>query len=192
MPVMDGYTATAKLREQKIHVPIIALTAHAMTGDEEKCLAIGCNAYVSKPVVPKTLLSEIMRQLQNSDDSPPPQASGELPQLVSNMADNPRFAPRLKRYLARIPEVIDQLEEANRTKDTEALCSHVHRLHGTAASFGFPEITEVAGSCEEILRRDGTIAQVQEHIEKLLVLLNAAKAGSTAKLVGPSLEPRGT
>lgn len=59
MPVQDGYITVQKLREQKYQRPIIALTAHAMADEKEKCLKIGCNDYLSKPINQKQLIEKI-------------------------------------------------------------------------------------------------------------------------------------
>jgi len=65
MPDLDGYTATAEIRKLEAnngkHVPIIGVTAHAMEGDRERCLAAGMDGYVAKPIIPKQLYAEIER-----------------------------------------------------------------------------------------------------------------------------------
>ena len=68
MPDMDGLQATTAIRAQEYmtgaHLPIIALTAHVMPGDEAQCLAVGMDAYVTKPVRPSDLLAVLQRVMR--------------------------------------------------------------------------------------------------------------------------------
>jgi CheY-like chemotaxis protein/anti-sigma regulatory factor (Ser/Thr protein kinase) len=65
MPVMDGYTATMKLRKMDIKVPIVALTAFTLSEDHEKCLAAGCDAYLTKPIDPTRFVAQIAACLES-------------------------------------------------------------------------------------------------------------------------------
>ena len=66
MPVMDGYEATSRLREAGYGRPVIALTAHAMAEDRQKCLGVGCNDYASKPLDREKLLELVARHARSA------------------------------------------------------------------------------------------------------------------------------
>jgi CheY-like chemotaxis protein len=72
MPLIDGLEATRVIREREketgMHQPIVALTAHAIKGDQERCLEAGMDGYLSKPIRPEELDAVLLKQLTRSND----------------------------------------------------------------------------------------------------------------------------
>ncbi|MGH9400881.1 MAG: response regulator, partial [Terriglobia bacterium] len=93
MPEMDGYQATAEIREREKatgdHIPIIAMTAHAMTGDAEKCLSVGMDAYLSKPIRIDHAMEVIATLAAKQASTPSRQSSPRPPQVDSSLAVTP-------------------------------------------------------------------------------------------------------
>jgi len=154
MPGMDGYAATRRLRSEGVTCPIVALTAFAMKHDEQACLDAGCNAYLSKPIDLCAMFKTIEKQLPHIKQRSVSESGVRLKALISEKIADSRFQPLLQKYLARLPGMLDQLQAARDDGDLDSLLSVVHRLRGTAESYGFPQISAVADMCERALRID--------------------------------------
>jgi signal transduction histidine kinase/CheY-like chemotaxis protein len=171
MPEMDGMEATEAIRlaeqESGDHVPIIAMTAHAMSGDREKCLQVGMDGYVSKPISPDVLLDEVGRVLSQTSRSERPEADPE-PTGISDTEPPFDLAAALQRVdgdvellseLAEIfvedcPELIRKLGEAFDADDIEAVAATAHALKGSVGNFGARKSFEGAMNVVTAARTD--------------------------------------
>jgi CheY-like chemotaxis protein/anti-sigma regulatory factor (Ser/Thr protein kinase) len=150
MPGMDGYTATSIIRnELKLNIPIIAMTAHAMSGEREKCLQLGMNDYVSKPIKETVLYNMIGRHAQNLPEVEPAQTIAEqttqqqrvnLDYLTQLSGGDKAFERQiLGQFLVQMPEELQQLEAAIKDKDFEVVKQTAHSLKSTVGYIGLSE-----------------------------------------------------
>jgi two-component system sensor histidine kinase/response regulator len=159
MPEMDGLEATRRIRETELaagqnrRIPIIAMTANAMTGDRERCLEAGMDGYVSKPVKPEALFMEIQRVLKSdtkhpAQDNQPNRASTAMAiaQDQSPIFDRADALSRidgdedllgilLDMFLADAPNYLTELDNALSSQDWARLHRAGHTLKGVFATF---------------------------------------------------------
>ncbi len=124
MPVMDGYEATRRIKadERLRSTPVIALTAHAMKGDEQKVYDAGCDGYLTKPVNREELLSEIARHVRG-EQTTPLEPDEELKQIV-------------REYYESLPGEYKNLSSALDALDYDQISRIGHNLKGTGGAFG--------------------------------------------------------
>jgi signal transduction histidine kinase/DNA-binding response OmpR family regulator/HPt (histidine-containing phosphotransfer) domain-containing protein len=199
MPEMDGYEATRAIRSPHSAVlnhdiPVIALTAHSMSGDAEKCLAAGMSDYISKPIDPQVLATTVERWLtlkkhqllaEEATDPAihePATAKPPCPQVTFNnevflhrMMDDVEFAREVASgFVEDLPLLLGTLHEQIAAMDLDALQKHAHKMKGAAANVGGEQVQELALKLEHASKANDRsevarlIPEIEERSTQLL------------------------
>ncbi len=193
MPVMDGYQATKAMRDAGLTLPIVALTANAMQGFEEKILAVGFSNYMTKPI-DIDALTQLLAKLLNgtavdrpATDEPEevptnaaPETLAEQPTpdapIYSRLADKQAFAPIISRFVEQLPADIAELENAAGNNDHAKIAATAHRLKGSGGTVGFDAFFEPAKQLESAAKAQDASA-MQQAMTALIQVARRAQSG---------------
>jgi CheY-like chemotaxis protein len=181
MPEMDGLEAAAAVRAGERgtgrHVPIIAMTAHAMKGDKERCLAAGMDGYITKPVRPRALL-QALEQLPAAE--PPADTALDRAEALQRAGgDLGLLAEMADLCLEECPQLLGQVRQAVRDRDGSRLRLAAHTLKGSVSNFGAAEAKAAAERLELMGR-----GQQWDGAEEALAVLERAVGRLEPALAG--------
>lgn len=184
MPVMDGLEATKLIRDKNSNVinhdvPIIAMTAHALKGDREKCLSAGMDDYVSKPVKPKDLADAINRQLsgikraeqQLTNDKIEAETVNSIIFDVNSLmerisGDKELFEELVTLFTEDTPKHFASIKNAYKNKDVDVIQHIAHSIKGSSGNFGASSMQKVALSLEQTAKT-GNFSKIGHLIDAL-------------------------
>lgn len=189
MPQMDGYTATQKIREElNLNLPIIAMTAHALAGEREKCLSRGMNEYISKPVNEDELFKLIsgfgLKEGKNDKKAKTPESITayqyiDLNYMKSVSSGDQDFERTVtKQFLEKVPAHLQEMESAYENTDFKIVKLRAHDLKSSVAIMGLlPLLEEKLNTLELTNAENPTSKQTLEEVKEIIV-----KAVSEAEL----------
>lgn len=205
MPVVDGFDATTEIRRREggsSHVPIIAMTAAAMKSDQEHCLAVGMDDYISKPVRLEVLEATLMRWVEQTHVQPPSAATTaltepseldvvdaaqlhELRDLVGGPDPDP-YVSLADLFLDQLDVGLEALREAAHCEHHSALTSEAHRLKGAAANLGARALTALLVDIEELGRAGqtpgpDTLARLETESQRYRAAVAALRDGTASR-----------
>ena len=179
MPEMDGYDATAAIRAMERgtgkHIPIVAMTAHAMKGDRQRCLQAGMDGYIAKPIRAAALFQAIADVLAGRATEPGDAAADERPQtpgvdwqeaLNAVGGDRRLLDDVVRGFLEECPRLLETLRKAVRQSDPRDVTDAAHQLKGVLRYFGPGEAYQAAWRLEKVARQ-GDLRHAPEELQQL-------------------------
>ncbi|MCH8292261.1 response regulator [Candidatus Poribacteria bacterium] len=209
MPEMDGYQATAEIRQHpgKIgRIPIIAMTASAMTGDREKCLAAGMDDYISKPMKLENLRAVLEKWVQTAEDAAhPEQDDGTSSNRRSDLTETDKITPALnplalaslhdlaegdvsfltevfETFMRETSERITAMRRAVDAEDVDRLRKAAHTLKGAGSNLGAERMVDICNRLESIGNAE-FVAVATALIEELAEEFNRVKIALSDQLL---------
>lgn len=184
MPEMDGIEAVQQLRANERlqaghHQPIIAMTAHAMKGDSERCLAQGFDGYISKPILLDNLASEIQRTL-NSCQDPLGENIFDYSLALAQLGDDKTLFSELAAiFIEELPPLMAALNSAIEMQDVEAIRRSAHKLKGECLHFVCLPLQNKLGNIEQAAMT-GDLAEITRQYQGLNELCHRLQAALEA------------
>jgi CheY-like chemotaxis protein len=192
MPTMDGFEATRIIRQREAdtgqHIPIIAMTAHALKGDRERCLAAGMDEYIAKPIRARELSERFAKVVAPADQAPPPpapsrsQADDQLIQwstaLQSVEGDQVLLRELVAAFLEESPGRMTDIREAIGQRNATALQRAAHALKGSMQAVGALQPAQLAldletmGEAGQLIQADAKFIALEQTMGLLLPALN--------------------